>query len=164
MAFDAALPISTTADEAPRTDFMRGERLVVLMGASALGAVIGFAVTLTMGRVDAWVMALIAAPVLGLALHMTIATLSEAFASRAYGCATACILHVFALMAWPATALFSVASAPIFWIAPALAMSSLVLFASCWGGGTRAVYRTSVQAALVAAIAAQQGVAVMFGA
>jgi hypothetical protein len=44
-----------------------------------------------------------------------------------------------------------------YWIAPAAAVLSLVLFASCWGGGSRAVYRMTLQGALVAALAGHQG-------
>lgn len=148
----------------PRTHFMRGERLIVLMGATAFGAALGFGAAISSGRLDLWVMALIAAPVLGLAAHLTIRTLSEAFAARAYGCAAASVLHVAALMAWPATAMFSATAPDLFWVAPVLALSALVLFASCWGGSARAMYRASLQGALVAAIAAQQGVHVLMGA
>ena len=48
-------------------------------------------------------------------------------------------------------------------VAPGLARSGLVLFASCWEGSARAVYRASAQGALMAAIAAQQGVFVWLG-
>lgn len=147
-----------------RTHFVRGERLIVLLGATAFGAALGFGAAMCSGRLDMWVLALIAAPVLGVAAHLTIRTLSEAFAARAYGCATASVLHVVALMAWPATAMFSAAAPDLFWVAPMLALSALVLFASCWGGSARAVYRASLQGALVAAIAAQQGVHVLLGA
>lgn len=147
-----------------RTHFIRGERLVVLFGATAFGAALGFGAAISSGRLDMWVMALIAAPVLAIAAHLTIRTLSEALAARAYGCATASVLHVAALMAWPMTAMFAASAPNLFWVAPLLALSALVLFASCWGGGARAVYRASLQGALVAAIAAQQGVQVLLGA
>jgi hypothetical protein len=165
MAFEASvLPSRTVTRAAPRETFVRSERLVVLTGASALGAAIGFAVAMTSGRVDLWVLALVALPALALAAHLTIQTLSEAFASRAWGCASASVLHVAALMAWPMTALVSAGSPALFWIAPGVALTALVLFASCWEGSARAVYRSGAQGALVAAIAAQQGVFVGSGA
>jgi len=166
MAFGVSVaPTAAILGHAPeRVDFRRGERLIVLMGASAFGAMLGFAAALAGGRVEPWVLALMALPVLGFSAHLTIRTLSEAFAARAHGCASASVLHVAALMVWPMTALFAAANPALFWIAPGIALSALVLFASCWGGGARAVYRASAQGALVAAIAAQQGVTVLLGA
>jgi len=161
MAFDATLPATTIA--APRAHFLRSERLVVLMGATCAGAVAGFAVAMSVGRLDLVVMALVAIVALGFAAHLTIQTFSEALAARAYGCATASALHIGALMAWPMIALFAATAPALYWLAPATALSALVLFASCWGGSARAVYRASAQGALVAAIAAQQGVTVLLG-
>lgn len=159
MALDAALP----AQALPRDHFLRSERLIVLMGATCVGAMIGFAVAMIAGRVDPLTLTLIALPALGLAAHFTIQTFSEALAARARGCATASVLHISALMAWPMIGLFAAASPALYWLAPGLALSALVLFASCWGGSARAVYRTSLQGALVAIVAAQQGVMVLLG-
>jgi len=161
MAFDAT--VSAYAPAAPRDHFLRSERLVVLLGAICVGAVAGFALAMTVGRQDVLVMTLVALPALGLAAHLTIQTFGEAISARAYGCATASVLHIGALMAWPMIALFAAASPALFWLAPATALSALVLFASCWGGSARAVYRASAQGALVALIAAQQGVTVLLG-
>ncbi len=161
MAFDAS--VSVSAQAIPRERFMRGERLTVLVGASALGAMIGFAGALASGRLEPWALALIALPVLAFTAHLTIQTLSEAFAARAWGCAAAAGLHVAALMSWPMIALMASSSPALFWFAPGLAFAGLVLFASCWEGASRAVYRASAQGALVAAIAAQQGLGVLLG-
>lgn len=164
MAFDAS--VSAAALDAPsasRDHFLRSERLVVLFGASALGVILGFVLAVTVGRQDIWVLTLMALPALGLAAHFTIQTMGEAIAARAWGCATASVLHVGALVAWPMIALFASASPDLFWLAPGMALSALLLFASCWGGSARAVYRASAQAALVAAVAGQQGVMVLLG-
>lgn len=105
-----------------------------------------------------------AMPVLALALYLTGETMAEAVRNDARGCATAAGLHAAALLAWPMTILLAPMGAAIYWIAPAAAISSLMLFASCWGGSARAVYRTTAQGALVAALAAQQGVLLIMGA
>jgi len=135
-----------------------------LIGAAAFGGVAGFAATMMMGRVEPWVLALIAAPVLAYALHLTGLTLSEALSRRAYGCSTACVLHGAALLAWPMTAMLTPIASAIYWVAPITALSALILFASCWGGASRPIYRMSVQGALVAALAVHQGVFVVLGA
>lgn len=161
MTLDATLTAPALA--APRDQFDRSERLVVLLGAVCLGGLAGFALAMIVGRAEPLTLALMALPALALAAHFTIQTFSEALAARAWGCATASVLHIGALMAWPMIGLIAATSPALYWLAPGLALSALVLFASCWGGGSRAVYRTSVQGALVAAVAAQQGVTVLLG-
>lgn len=146
-----------------RRAFLRSERLVVLIGAAALGALLGFAAAIATGRQDIWVMALAALPALAIAAYLTIQTLSEAFAARAWGCATAAIAHIAALMAWPAIVIFAAGAPELYWLAPGLALAALVLLASCWEGPARTIYRTSAQALLVAAVAGQQGVTVLLG-
>ncbi|MBX3511715.1 MAG: hypothetical protein KF700_10985 [Hyphomonadaceae bacterium] len=165
MAFDGARVSQTAILPSPIAGeaWRRSERLALLLGVSALGAAAGFAGTLASGRFDLWVLAVIAAPVLALTLYLTGATLTEALERRAHGCAGACMLHVAAILAWPLTALFTPLSAAIFWIAPLAALSALVLFASCWSGAPRAIYRMAGQGALVAALAAHQGVFVILG-
>jgi len=148
---------------APRTDFQRPERIVVLSGALALGSVAGFALAMASGPLNPWLLVAVAAPVLLLALYLTSRTLEEAFARQAYGCATAAALHGAALLAWPMTGLLTPLAPVAFWIAPALALSTLVLSASCWGGPPRTVYRLMAQGLLVATIAAHQGTILYMG-
>jgi hypothetical protein len=164
MAFDGARRAVLTPTMASAELWRRDERLVLLVGGASLGAVGGFLAALWTGRVDLWMLALIAAPVLAFNLHLTGQTLTEALQRRATGCATACGLHAAAVLAWPLTALATPLAPAAFWIAPALALTALVLFASCWTGEGRALYRMSAQGALVAALMAQQGVFVALGA
>jgi hypothetical protein len=96
-----------------------------------------------------------------LALYLCSQTLRESFSRGAYGCACATIVHAAALLAWPLTALFTPLSPLSFWMAPIVATSALVLFASCWGGPARAVYRLSLQGFIVAAAAMYQGALVL---
>lgn len=119
---------------------------------------------MTLGYLSVLSVALIAAPLLLLALHLTSRTLTEAMSARAYGCATATTLHGAALLAWPMTALLAPLSPVMFWMAPIVAGSALIMVASCWEGSPRAVYRLSLQAMLVAAVTAQQGLMVVMGA
>jgi hypothetical protein len=144
-----------------RTEFRRLERIVVLIGGVALGGVAGFAAEIMLGRPD--LLGLVASGVIliPLALYLCSQTLRESFSRRAYGCATATILHAAALLAWPLTALFAPVSPLSFWVAPMVAVSALVLFASCWGGPPRAVYRLALQGFIVAAATMYQGALVM---
>ncbi len=120
----------------------------------------GFTASVSVGRLDMWTVFIVTGIVIAFALYPAAATLSEALKRHARGCATAAMLHVGALLAWPMLIPFE---GGIYWLAPATAISSLVLLASCWNGAKRTVYRTSVQGALIAALAAQQGALILLG-
>lgn len=146
MTYQATLPAPRAAD-----DFRRGERLVVLMGGAALGILAGLAAALSLGRVGVSPLAA-AAPLFLLALYLAVATLRDAIDRRAIGCAIAAGLVAVSMLAWPLSALFAPVSAAAFWIAPAAALASMALLASCWSGAAGAVYRLSGEAALVCMI------------
>jgi hypothetical protein len=112
---------------------------------------------------ELWTVILTAVPLIVLALYLVARTLQEGMVRHAYGCTTAAILHAAALLAWPATSLFAPLSAANFWIAPVAAMATLILFASCWTGSSRAIYRLGGQAAIVCALAAHQGLLLTLG-
>ena len=169
MAYDAALALNhgIGPERAPLVersdDFHRFERLVVLTGASAVGAVGGFVAAMTLGRLDLWMIILGAAPFLVLALHLTAEMMREGLRRQAFGCATAAGLHVAALLAWPITSFFAPLSSVSFWIAPIVAMTALFLLASCWQGASRGVFRVSAIGLIVAAVAVNQGTMLFIG-
>ena len=164
MAFDGTRVLDQAVDAtAVREDLRRIERLAILAGASALGALSGIVAALAVGRLDLWLVVLASTPLLVLALHLTAETLRDGLRRSAYGCSAAATMHGAALLAWPMTTLFIPLGPLNFFIAPALALATLVLFASCWGGPARAVYRVAAQGAVVAAVAANQGVMVLMG-
>ncbi len=169
MAYNSALVLNSDVALAPLDapegvrDFRRFERLVVLFGASALGGLIGVSAAIATGRLDLWIMVAAAAPFFIVALHLTNLTLRDALRREARGCSIASVGHAAALLAWPMTALLTPLGSLNFFIAPVLAMSTLILFASCWGGSSRVVYRTCAQGALVALVAAHQGMMVVMG-
>lgn len=144
-----------------RKEFRRLERIVVLAGGVALGATVGFVTEIAIGRPSLAVVIGSGALFTAFALYLCSQTLRESLVRRAFGCATATIIHAAALLAWPLTALFAPLSAMAFWSAPAIAISGLVLFASCWDGPPRAIYRLALQGALVAGLAAYQGALVI---
>lgn len=158
--FSGPLPKSSVRAD---NGFRRGERLVVVAGATAIGILAGFGAAMAFGRLDTWVLAIIAAGVFALALYFTAETLQDALRRDAFGCASASVLHAAALFAWPAVFLFFPAGAPQFWLAPACAITTLGLFASCWSGHQRAVFRVSGQGVLVAAAASYQAVLLTMG-
>ena len=145
----------------PRTDFLRSERLVTLIGACAFGAAVGFGVAVAVGQADMWALFFTAAVVVAVALYPASANLADATWKQSPGCKTAALLHLGALLAWPLATQFA---GSLYWIAPATALLSLVLLASCWSGPSRVVYRMGLQGVLVAALAAQQGTMAMIGA
>lgn len=141
-----------------RSDFSRPERLVFLAGATAFGAAAGFFFAVVMGRQDISMQWLAGAPVLALAFLLASNTLIEAVKRRAYGCSVMAFVHAATLLAWPASMIIPGAQ---FWMAPAVALTSVLLLASCWTGSPSAIYRAAGQASLVAALAAYQGVLVI---
>jgi hypothetical protein len=171
MAFDA-VPLGSSAvlvaePAAAQTtftsNFRKSERLVVLIGASAMGALGGFFVAMALGRIEFWALLLISAPLFALSFHFTRETMADALHREAYGCAVATGLHAMALLAWPITAFFAPMQAMVFWTAPVAALTALVLLSMCWSGSSRAMYRTFAQGAMVAMIAAHQGTLLMLG-
>lgn len=167
MAYDATrFPVVAAPETAAvdtRADFRRLERLIVLTGGASVGAGAGFITAVALGRMELWSVVLIAAPLMVAALFLVARTLQEGMTRNAMGCTTAAILHAAALLAWPMTALFAPLSGAAFWIAPVAALATLVLFASCWTGPSRAIYRMGGQAALVAALAVHQGILLTLG-
>lgn len=144
-------------------DFHRGERVVVVAGASLVGALLGAALALTTGQVAPWMMLLWGAPVYVLALYFAVATLHDGINRNFWGCAIATTLHVASLFAWPLVALLHPTMNLPFWYAPAIAFSALIMFTSCWGGQKRVVYRASCQGALMGACAAYLGLLTVMG-
>jgi len=144
-----------------RKEFRRLERIVVLAGGVAGGATVGFVTEIAVGRPSLSVLIASGALFVAFALYLCSQTLRESLVRRARGCAAATVVHAAALLAWPLTALFAPVSPLAFWVTPLIAISGLVLFASCSDGPPRAVYRLSLQGALVAGLAAYQGALVM---
>jgi hypothetical protein len=144
-----------------RQEFRRLERIVVLAGGVAAGATVGFVTEIAIGRPTLDIVIASGALFIAFALYLCTQTLRESLVRGARGCATATVIHAAALLAWPLTALFAPLSAMAFWSAPAIAISGMVLFASCWDGPPRAVYRLALQGALVSGLAAYQGALVI---
>jgi hypothetical protein len=154
---------SYTIDAAPvrRTGFLRSERLITVIGASAFGAMIGFGVAVATGRADMWAIFFATAFVLAIALYPASANMADASWTRSQGCKLAAMLHLASLLAWPLAALFG---GGLYWIAPLVALSSLLSLASCWSGASVVVYRMGLQGLIIAGLAANQGTMLLMGA
>jgi hypothetical protein len=150
------------ADTVAPTDFRRDERLVILMGGAALGLLAGISAALTLGRVGAWPL-IAGAPLFAFALYLSVASVRDALERRAFGCAAAASMVVASMLAWPVAALFFPMSALMFWTAPAAALGSMALLASCWGGAQSAVYRVCGQAAVICAATGYLGLTQLMG-
>lgn len=148
-----SLALSAESSAEIRNDFGRGERLIVLAGAVALGSLAGVVIALALGRVGLWPI-FVGAPLFAFALYLSCATLHDAVERRAYGCAVAAGLVTLSLFAWPLSALFAL---PL-WAGPLATVAAMTLLASCWSGAARAVYRLCGQATIVFAGASYLGV------
>src|SRR5262249_3539809 len=89
MAYDASHALRFASPDRARTErtddeFRRGERLVVVVGASLAGALAGMGAALFFGRTPSWMSALAGLPVYALALYLVVATLRDASERRAY--------------------------------------------------------------------------------
>jgi hypothetical protein len=113
------------------------------------------------GGADIWSLFLAAVMVLAIALYPACANMADASWSKSRGCTFAATLHIISLLAWPLALQFA---GGLYWLAPATALSSLILLASCWSGPPRVVYRMGVQGVIIAALAVQQGTATLMGA
>jgi len=165
MAYDAAgfvdFGVAAPNAVAPVRELYRSERLGLLAGGIALGGFAGVAAAIGMGNQGIWTLIFSAAPFLVAALYLTSHMLSDALRRSARGCATAAGMHAAALLAWPLSSMFTPLGELNFFIAPVLALGTLVLFASCWTGSSRTIYRLGAQGAIVALVAAHQGVIVL---
>jgi hypothetical protein len=113
-----------------------------------------------MGRQDMWAQLLGGAPVLALALCLACATFVEARRQQMPACSAVAAAHGVSLIVWP---LFIPLHVAIYWLAPATAMLSVLLLASCWRGSSGAIYRAAAQAMMVAGLGAYQGVLMSLG-
>jgi hypothetical protein len=163
MAYDSALVLNADAAHggagpvAISQEFRRDERFAVLMGGAALGILAAFGGALALGRIGLWPIA-VGAPIFLLAVYFSIATFRDAIERKAFGCATAAALVAISLLAWPMSALFFSMATLQFWIAPAAALASMVLLASCWTVSQGAVYRLSGEAMFLCAIVGYLGI------
>jgi hypothetical protein len=143
-----------------RKDFLRYERLVFLVGAMAVGAVAGFVAAVMVGHRDFWAPFLTGAPILALALCLTLATYVEARRTGALRCRIMAACNAGALILWP---VFVTLPPPAYALAPLIALSSALLLVSCWNGSSAAIYRAGAQTVLVAALATHQGAMLVLG-
>jgi hypothetical protein len=143
-----------------RTDFLRHERLVFLFGAMAVGVAAGFIAAVAVGRRDFWAPFLTGAPILALALCLTLATYVEARRCGAHRCSIMAVCNAGALILWP---VFVALPPAAYVLAPLVALLSATLLASCWNGSTGAIYRAGAQTILVAALASHQGTMLILG-
>lgn len=144
----------------PREHFFGFERLVVLTGGSAFGLLVGMGVAMTIGRQEMWPVLFVSALLIALALYFVSAAIAGALDRGARVSATAAAVSGIALLVWP---LLIALESAVYWIAPVTALSALLLVALFWGGSARIVYYMGVQAALIGALTAQQGLPLLVG-
>jgi hypothetical protein len=158
-AFDDAVAIAPRGEHG----FTHVERVTMMAGGAAAGAVGGVFLAIAIGQLNLWTVLVMSAGVLALGLHLGNCTLKEAWSRGALGCAAVAIAHMYTLLAWPIISLYAPASASMAFVAPAAGLLTLGLLASCWRGQPRAIYRLSGQAALVAALGSYQGLLLAIG-
>jgi hypothetical protein len=150
LPIEAPTPIFTE----DRCEFALFERVIVLLGASAVGLASGFTLSVFMGRHGMWEAVFGSVPALIVALYFASATVNDAINRGATACAAIALVAVGTLLAWP----FMISmGTDIYWIAPVTAMAALLVLAFSWRGSSGAVYAIGGQGALVAALTAHQG-------
>jgi len=152
-----ASPPAQPAAVVPPDAFSRFDQLIVLLGAAGLGALTGLFGALLLGRTTPWLAFLASTPFLITAFHFTVVTLCDASERKTRGCWAAAILSVAIVLTWAMAGAVVPAGSALYFVAPGLALASLVMFASCWRGSSRAVYRVAGEGALLAVVAAHQG-------
>jgi hypothetical protein len=164
MSVEAATFLFAPSAAAPRDDSFRwSERLVLVLGACAAGAIAGLGAAFAIGAVPLFGMLLFTAPFFGLALYCAGRNGLEAGAGMEFWPGVTAALSMAILAAWPfAFALISW-GAPQLWFIPLAALVALTLFTVLWRPSARTVYRSAAQAALIACIAAHSGVVTYLG-
>lgn len=154
--FDHQSP-SEAPDFGVRTErFRPAERLIVVLGAAALGCALGVGATIALGSLEPWMVAACAAPFYMAALHFASEGCRDAINRRAWTAAGVAVLLLAGLAAWPIAVFYAPAQTPLFWIGPAATLTTLAAFVVIMAGEQRNVFRASAIAALIAVLAANQ--------
>lgn len=151
-----AEPRPTAKAVAPaQNDFFILDRLVVLAGGLAAGTTFGFLTLIALGREPMMDLVVVGSMLVMIALNMASQTLRESIAAERRFCTIAMIVNCAALLCWPLIMVPLLQG--MLWLAPALAVLSLLFVTSTWRGSSRAIYRAGLQGMIVAALAAYVG-------
>lgn len=138
-----------------QNDFFILDRLVLLGGGLALGAIFGFLALIALGRQPMIDLVVVGSMLVMIALNLASQTLRESLAAEARLCTIATWVNCSSLLCWPLVMVPLLDR--VLWVAPALAVLSLLVLTSWWRGSPRAIYRVGLQGAVVAALGAYMG-------
>jgi hypothetical protein len=138
---------------AERADFRPGERLVVVFGAIAAGAMAGLVVLLTLGPTAPQVRLAAALAVFGCAVYLIWLSLREVVRTRRADGIALFALHVCALLAWPLLAAQLPPMSWQLWLGLPLSLAALAAFLGLKHVPISVTYRSSLHASLIAGIA-----------
>lgn len=138
-----------------QNDFFIVDRLVLLGGGLAIGTILGFLTLIALGRQPMIDLVVVGAMLVMIALNLASQTLRESLAAETRLCTIAIAVNCGALLCWPLVMVPVLDR--VLWIAPALAVLSLLVLTSSWRGSPRAIYRVGLQGAVVAALGAYMG-------
>ncbi|MFZ2030747.1 MAG: hypothetical protein WAU68_10595 [Vitreimonas sp.] len=160
--------VSTVGGDIPEADavqpnaaassnkFSLTDRIVLIFGGLALGGAGGLLTLIGFGRPSGIDRLVVGSMLLMLALHLCAQTIQSSWARNATLCANTGIMHAIALLLWPT--LYLVSSTPsLLWVAPTLAVLTLIVLAFSWHGRGRVIYRLALQAIIVGSLGAYQG-------
>lgn len=161
--------VSTVGGDLPDTDasqsagaasapnrFSLTDRLVLTFGGLAFGAAFGLITLIGFGRPSSIDRLVVGSMLLMLALHLGAQTVQSSWARNATLCANTAIMHAVALLLWPILYLVSPADT-LLWVAPTLAVLTLLVLAFAWQGRGRVIYRLALQAIIIGSLGAYQG-------
>jgi len=138
-----------------QNDFFILDRLVLLGGGLALGTLFGFLALIALGRQPMIDLVVVGSMLVMIGLNLASQTLRESLAAEARLCTIATWVNCGSLLCWPLVMVPLLDR--VLWVAPALAVLSLLVLTSAWRGSPRAIYRVGLQSALVAALGAYMG-------
>jgi len=131
------------------------DRLVLFGGGLAVGTIFGFLALIALGRQPMIDLVVVGSMLVMIALNLASQTLRESLAAETRLSTIAISVNCGALLCWPLVMVPILER--VLWIAPALAVLSLLVLTSAWRGSPRAIYRVAMQSAVVAALGAYMG-------
>lgn len=149
---------------ASQSGFRPMERVAVVLGAAAFGALLGLGATIALGALEPWVVAACAAPFYLAALHFSFEACRESLGHREWPALLVGGLLLLGLAAWPIAVFYSSPDSPAFWIGPAATLSALAMFTLCAEGQAPRVYRASALGLVIALLAVNQSFLTVMGA
>jgi hypothetical protein len=152
-------PAAKSAAQAKSFFFV--DRLVLLAGGLAIGTIVGFLSLIALGRQPMIDLVVVGSMLVMIALNLASQTFRENLPAESRICTIAIAVNGSALLCWPLVMVPLLQN--VLWVAPALAVLSLLVLTCAWRGSFRAIYRVALQGVIIAALGAYVGGLTLMG-